>query len=329
MSTATLTSHLERFAGLRVLVVGDLMLDELVRGEVSRISPEAPVPVVEVTEERATPGGAANAAANVASLGGLTSLAGVVGDDAAGHTLRRLVGAAGAETSGIVVDPARPTTRKTRIVARTQQVVRADSESRAPVPPAVTAALVSACAGALATADACIISDYAKGVVTRELVEGLVHAARLRGLPIIADPKRKDFSLYRGVTLVTPNLLELETAVGHACHGDEEVVAAARELAPALEGGSVLVTRGAAGMTLVEPGKEPVHTHARARAVFDVTGAGDTVVGTLALALAAGLTGREAIELASVAAGVVVSKLGTATATVDELRAELSNKVAG
>jgi rfaE bifunctional protein kinase chain/domain len=329
MTTMSLASQIDRFAGKRVLVVGDVMLDELVRGEVSRISPEAPVPVVEVTEERATPGGAANAAANVTSLGGRADLAGVVGDDAAGRTLRDLVAKTGAAVSAIVVDPARPTTRKTRIVARTQQVVRADHESRAPVPAAVTAALIEACVASLAHANACIISDYAKGVVTRELVEALVAAAAPRGIPVIADPKRKDFSVYRGVTLVTPNLLELETAVGHACHGDDEVVRAARELAAALEGGSVLVTRGAAGMTLVESERDPVHTHARARAVFDVTGAGDTVVGTLALALASGASAREAIEIASVAAGIVVSKLGTATTSAAELRDELGTKVLG
>lgn len=305
------------------------MLDELVRGEVSRISPEAPVPVVEVTEERATPGGAANAAANVASLGGLTSLAGVVGEDNAGRVLRDLVAKAGADVSGIVVDATRPTTRKTRIVARNQQVVRADHESRAPVPANVTSALIDACASALRVADACIISDYAKGVVSRELVEAIVAEARKRKIPVVADPKRRDFSVYRGVTFVTPNLLELETALGRSCHGDAEVVAGARELAATLEGGAVLVTRGAAGMTLVEPEREPVHTHARARAVFDVTGAGDTVVGTLVLALAAGMSAPDAIELASVAAGIVVSKLGTATTTTDELRTELATRGQG
>jgi rfaE bifunctional protein kinase chain/domain len=314
---------IQNFPSRRVLVVGDLMLDEAVTGDVSRISPEAPVPVLEVTGRTSTAGGAANAAANVASLGGRAALVGLVGDDAAGKALVRHVEELRVDASGILVDPARPTTQKTRIVARGQQVVRIDSESRAPASAETTGELSRIAAAALAGADACVVSDYGKGVVTAELVAAIVAGARARSVPVIVDPKRKDFSVYRGATVVTPNLNELEAATGRPCHTTDEVVAAASALLEQLDGCAVLVTRGAAGMTLLEPGAPPVHTPARAREVFYVTGAGDTVVGTLALALASKIPLATAIEIAGVAAGLVVSKMGTATVSQGELRAEL------
>jgi len=314
---------LDAFTGRRVVVIGDLMVDEFVRGDVARISPEAPVPILEVIGRSSTPGGAANAAMNVASLGGAPRLVGVVGKDDGAALLARLVTAAGIDASGLVPDPSRPTTQKTRIVARHQQVVRIDQESRAKLDPAITAALAAAARAAMADADACIISDYGKGVVSPELVAAVVDAARARRVPVVVDPKRKDFAAYRGATVVTPNLQELEVAVGAPCQTTDEVVAAGSRLVEQLGGGAVLVTRGAAGMTLLEPGKAPVHTHARARAVFDVTGAGDTVVGTLALARASGMPMAQGSEIASVAAGLVVSKVGTATVDMHELRAEL------
>lgn len=318
------TLRTEGFAGRRVVVVGDLMVDELVRGDVTRISPEAPVPVLEVTGRSSTPGGAANAAMNIASLGGRARLLGVVGKDATADTLAVLVEAAGIDASAIVADPSRPTTLKTRIVARHQQVVRIDQESRAKISAGVADELAAAARAAMVDADACIVSDYNKGVVTPELVAVIVQAARARRVPVVVDPKRKDFTAYRGATVVTPNLQELEVATGGPCASTEDVVAAGSELLRLLDGGSVLVTRGAAGMTLLEPGQAPFHTPARARAVFDVTGAGDTVVSTLALALASGMDMRDGIEVASVAAALVVSKVGTATVGIDELRAELA-----
>jgi len=314
---------IDGFKGRHILVVGDLMLDEFVRGDVARISPEAPVPILEVRDRHSTPGGAANAAHNVTSLGGTVSVIGVVGADAAGDTLRELITGAGMDASGVLSDAARPTTHKTRIVARGQQVVRIDQESRAKVSDSVAKALVEKARAAVAKADGCIVSDYGKGVVSKELVRAVTEAARARNIPVVVDPKRKDFSVYEGATVVTPNLGELEVAVGGPCHTTEEIIEAGRALLPVLGGGAVLVTRGAAGMTLLEPGKEPVHTHARAREVFDVTGAGDTVVGTLALALSVGIPLARAIEIASVAAGLVVSKVGTATVTIDELESAM------
>lgn len=315
------SSKLDEFRQRRVVVVGDLMLDEFVHGDVRRISPEAPVPILEVKDRTSMPGGAANAAANVASLGGRTALIGCIGRDEAGETTRRLLTAAGIDAGGLVVDPSRPTTVKTRIVARHQQVVRIDHETRGPFSSDVGAALLNAVEAALVGADACIISDYGKGVVTPELVAGVVKLAA--GKPVIVDPKRRDFSAYRGASVLTPNLSELEQATGRSCVTTREIIEAAETLLPELAGGSLLVTRGPEGMSLVEPNKPAVHVPARARAVFDVTGAGDTVVGTLALALAVGLPMTVAIEVASAAAAIVVSKPGTATLTVDELRAEL------
>lgn len=316
------TKKLDAFRGRRVVVVGDLMLDEFVWGEVSRISPEAPVPILEARSRSSVPGGAANAAANVASLGGQVALVGCVGADAPGETTRRLVEAAGIDASGFVVDATRPTTLKTRIIARNQQVVRIDHETRGPFGPEIGEALATAAAAALKGADACIVSDYGKGVVTPELVRAIVEGAG--AVPIVVDPKRRDFGAYRGATVITPNLGELEVAVGRACSTVDDIVEAARSLLPQLGGGAVLVTRGPGGMSLVEPGSpSAVHVPARARAVFDVTGAGDTVVGALSLSLAVGLPLSVALDVASAAAAIAVSKPGTATVTIDELRAEL------
>lgn len=328
MSRASASAKIEDFAGRRVVVVGDLMLDEFVRGDVARISPEAPVPILEVTDRTSTPGGAANAAMNVASLGGRVKIVGVVGSDPAAGVLAALVEKAGIDAGSFVVDASRPTTRKTRIVARHQQVVRIDEESRAAIDAGIGAALIAATTAALADADACIVSDYGKGVVTAELVAEVVKVARARKIPVIVDPKRRDFSAYRGATVITPNLAELELATGARCVTTDEVVAAGTSLLGLLDGGAVLATRGAAGMTLLRPGMAPVHTHARARAVFDVTGAGDTVVSTLALALASGIDITVAIDIASIAAGLVISKVGTATVDVAELRAAIEEQSA-
>lgn len=326
MSPAGATARIKDFAGRRVVVVGDLMLDEFVRGDVARISPEAPVPILEVTERTSTPGGAANAAMNVASLGGRVKLVGVVGADPAASVLAALVERAGIDPRSFVVDASRPTTQKTRIVARHQQVVRIDEESRAAIASSIRAALITATRAALADADACIVSDYGKGVVSAGLVAEVVEVARSRSIPVIVDPKRRDFSAYRGATVITPNLAELELATGERCATTEDVVRAGSSLLELLDGGAVLVTRGAAGMTLLRPNVPPVHTHARARAVFDVTGAGDTVVSTLALALATGIDITVAIDIASVAAGLVISKVGTATVDVAELRAGMEGQ---
>lgn len=316
-----LRAVVDQLRGVRVVVVGDVMVDEYLRGDVSRISPEAPVPVLEVRAHDSRLGGAANTAANIQALGevppGHTALVGVVGDDGTAATLR-----GGLEHHGIrahlVTDPSRPTSKKTRIVAQGQQIVRVDEERRHPIDAATTAALCRAIDEALVGAGALVISDYAKGVVTRALCEHAIRAARAAGVPVVVDPKQRDFGVYRGATVITPNLAELERATPH-----HDLAEAAAALLPGLDGAALLVTRSADGMTLFRAGAAPYHVPARAREVFDVTGAGDTVVAALALALGAHVSFELATELASVAAAVSVSKRGTSTVSPAELRAAL------
>jgi D-beta-D-heptose 7-phosphate kinase/D-beta-D-heptose 1-phosphate adenosyltransferase len=307
--------------GRRVLVLGDVMLDEFVWGRVSRISPEAPVPVVRVTHQSFHLGGAGNVAAGVRSLGGLCALAGAVGQDPGGARVREALAAAGVESRLVDLAPGRPTTVKTRIVAHSQQVVRADREDATDVPAGVEAALVEAVRRELAACAALVISDYEKGVVTASLLKRVLPLARRRGVPVLVDPKVRHFRLYRGVSVVTPNQLETEQATGMRLRGPGELQAAGRRVLALLGCRAVLVTRGEHGLTLFERGRAPLHVPAAAREVFDVTGAGDTVIATLALALAAGASLPEASALANCAAGVVVGKVGTAQADPAELLA--------
>jgi rfaE bifunctional protein kinase chain/domain len=313
---------LAKFRGTPVLVAGDLMLDEFVWGQVSRISPEAPVPVVEVQRRTYTAGGAANTAANVGSLGGRPVVAGVVGDDADGGRVCDLLDAQGVDTAPVVRDPKNPTTTKTRVVAHGQQVVRIDNERPGPVGAEVESELGRWTAGALAAVRGCVVSDYGKGVVTPTFAGRLIDRCREAGVPVVVDPKGTDYAKYRGATLVKPNQLEAGKVLNRDLRTDADVFRAGADLLALLgPDTAVLVTRGANGMTLFEPGRRPVHVPTQAREVFDVTGAGDTVAGTLALALAAGASLPAACHLASLAAAVVVGKVGTATCSLDELRA--------
>jgi len=308
--------------GRRVLVVGDVMLDEFLWGRVSRISPEAPVPVVEVTRQSFHLGGAGNVAANVRSLGGDAALVGLVGRDAAGEHVKQALLAAGV-VPRLVSAKDRPTTLKTRIVAHSQQLVRADREESRDAVGAEAEAIRETLRAELAGCDVLVISDYQKGVVTAPLLRALLPLARRRGLPVLVDPKVRHFGLYRGVTLVTPNQLETEQATGIRLREDGDLGRAARRILSLLSCRAALVTRGEQGMSLFARGQPPLHVRATAREVFDVTGAGDTVIATLALALAAGATLAEAAFLANAAAGVVVGKVGTAQASADEVLAAL------
>jgi len=316
-----LLSLIDRLPAQRVLVVGDVMLDQNLWGRVRRISPEAPVPVVELERESAEPGGAANNAANAAAAGAGVLLAGVVGDDAEGARLRALLATRGVDASGLVTEAGRPTTTKTRVVAHSQQVVRVDRERTDGIAPASEAALLQWVSAHLPGVGACIISDYAKGVVTASLAQGVIAAARAAGVPVVVDPKGTAYSRYRGAAVVTPNLHEAELASRRAARSDAELAEVAAQLSADLDGAALLVTRGSAGMSLFVPGAEPEHVRAAAHQVFDVTGAGDTAITFLALALAAGAPLATAMRLANLAAGVVVGKVGTATVTLDELRA--------
>lgn len=307
--------------GRRVLVLGDVMLDEFVWGHVSRISPEAPVPVVRVTGQSFHLGGAGNVAANVRSLGGASALAGTVGRDTGGERVREALAAAGVESRLVETGAGRPTTVKTRIVAHGQQVVRADREDATEVPARTETALVEAVRREIASCSALVISDYEKGVVTASLLRRVLPLAKRHRVPVLVDPKLRQFRLYRGVAVVTPNQVEAEQATGLRLRGPGDIVAAGRRILSLLGCRAVLVTRGEHGMSLFERGRPPLHVEAAAREVFDVTGAGDTVIATLALALAAGASLAEAAVLANCAAGVVVGKVGTAQASPDEVLA--------
>jgi D-glycero-beta-D-manno-heptose-7-phosphate kinase len=311
---------LARFRQQRILVVGDVMLDEYIWGSVRRISPEAPVPIVEITKRSHVPGGAANAAANVAGLGANVDLLGIVGADEAGGQLRHALERMGIRSDYLLDADIRPTTAKTRVIAHGQQVVRVDHEQREAIPAPLEERLVRVIDDRLRAANACVLSDYAKGLVSPRVAGHLLSAAAALGKPVIVDPKGADYSKYRGATLVKPNLLEAGHFLGREVDAVEDVVDAGRRMLAFLGSAGVLITRGAAGMSLFEKDADPLHIPTQAREVYDVTGAGDTVVGTLAVALAAGAGLAEAARLASRAAGIIVGHVGTTAITLDELQ---------
>ena len=312
-----------RFHTVRIVVVGDVMMDRFIVGRVTRISPEAPVPVVQFRAEHVRLGGAANVAHNVLSLGAAVSLVGVVGRDPASARLRDQLAAAGARVDGLVEDAARPTTEKVRIVTeRNQQVARIDYEEDADVGEAIEAALVDRVHRAAPGADALVASDYAKGTITRGVMAALIGYKSAR-VPVIVDPKIAHLACYAGATLVTPNHHEAETATHRRIRSDDDARGAAREFRRLVACDAALVTRGEHGMWLSAPDAEGT-VPAVAREVSDVTGAGDTVVATMALAVAAGATMAEAAALANHAAGVVVAKFGPSTVTPAELAALIS-----
>lgn len=303
-----------RFDKSQVLVIGDVMLDRYWHGSTSRISPEAPVPVVKVGQVEDRAGGAGNVALNIAALGAGATLVGVVGADEAGESLRSRLQAAGIHTD-FQVTAARPTITKLRVISRHQQLLRMDFEEAFVAED--SAQFAAKAAAVLPGMGALILSDYAKGTLHNTHI--LIDMARAAGVPVLVDPKGTDFSRYRGATLLTPNLHEFETVVG-ACHNEAELVARGTVLMEALNLEALLITRGEHGMTLLRPHQPELHLPARAREVFDVTGAGDTVISVLAASLAAGETLPNAVGLANLAAGIVVGKLGTATISGPELR---------
>ncbi|MEQ1918041.1 MAG: D-glycero-beta-D-manno-heptose-7-phosphate kinase [Elusimicrobiota bacterium] len=311
-----------RFPGRRVLVVGDLMLDQYVRGSVGRISPEAPVPVVRVTGESHIPGGAGNVVNNLASLGANVSILGVIGEDDAGIRLLEHFRGRGVNVEGVCVDVERQTTQKCRVIAERQQVVRFDRETSGPLSHATEARLLASLNEEIAKADAVILSDYGKGVINPRVLARAISSARRRGIPITVDPKPEHFRLYKGVTCVTPNTSEAWACMRRdAKPGSDAIDALGKDILKVLNSRSVLITRGPDGMSLFESGARTRITHipTQAREVFDVSGAGDTVISTLTLALAAGAPLRRAAALANHAAGIVVAKLGTATTDCKEL----------
>lgn len=311
---------LPNYNSAHILVFGDVMLDRYWQGPTSRISPEAPVPVVNIKEREDRAGGAANVALGIATLGAKVKLMGVIGEDENGQIMQSLLNNAGIENH-LFTHPSRPTITKLRILSRSQQLIRLDFEESFVGTDLTT--LQQNFEQQLSQAKVVVLSDYGKGTLNNP--QHLIQAAKAQNIPVLIDPKGTDFERYRGATLITPNLSEFEAVVG-ACHSDEELINKAQQLIEQFDLQALLITRSEKGMTLVQRNHEPFHQATRAREVFDVTGAGDTVISVLAASLAAGVELPQAMVLANTAAGVVVGKLGTATVTTEELRRELRNE---
>lgn len=309
----------------RIMIVGDIMLDEYLHGSVERISPEAPVPVVDIASTRLLLGGAANVAANVRTLGDQVLLFGVVGADEPASRLRGLLGDVGIAGDYLLTDDTRRTTIKTRIIAHSQQIVRADREDRRPLDSGEESRLLAHLESHLDGIAAVIISDYGKGVITPSLLARLIPLCRNRGLFVAVDPKDANFFNYTRVSLVTPNHHEAGFAFGRRIRSLDDLLTVGSGLLERLQAASILITRGAEGMSLFEAGREPVHIPTFARHVYDVTGAGDTVISTFVSAIAAGATLAEATVISNAAAGFTVGEIGTATITKAELAGELEH----
>jgi D-beta-D-heptose 7-phosphate kinase/D-beta-D-heptose 1-phosphate adenosyltransferase len=316
------------FADSRILVIGDVIVDQFIWGTVSRISPEAPVPVVNVTREELLLGGSANVLRNIISLGGTCALCGIIGNDAMGSELLELMHGVGAPVGGLVKGD-RPTTLKTRVVAQGQQVVRYDRERIGSPSASTLEKMIGYLAVELADFDAVIVSDYSKGVVNEELMtslHGLLDDARSRTgrpIPLVVDPKPANLHRFVGATVITPNNLEAVQMSGMEIVDETTLLAAARTIQNDIHCRGVLITRGEHGMALLEDGRELVTIPTMAKEVYDVTGAGDTVAATLALGLAAGCSMVDAAVLANHAAGIVVGKVGTASVSSRELMTAL------
>ena len=326
MNSKRLRHILSRFPRQRILVVGDVMLDQFLWGKVSRISPEAPVPVVEITRESFFPGGAANVARNLRALDSSVSVLGVLGDDDAGDELRNLLEQQGVDTDGLIVDPNRPTTVKTRIVAHHQQMVRFDREKSAPLSPALERKVLEYFVSRLENVSAVVFEDYAKGVLSQKLLNILQRLAHRAHKITAADPNSRNRLHYSGLTVVTPNRAEAFAAAGlppveaaDEVLRDEALRRVGQKLLRTWKPRNLLITLGEHGVCLFRPGKKPHHIPTVAQEVFDVSGAGDTVIATLVLALAAGADPVDAAEISNHAAGVVVGKVGTATCSPEEL----------
>ncbi len=323
MRFPSLLRILNDFHAARILVLGDVMLDRFVYGSVERISPEAPIPVVNVESVLDMPGGAANVARNIASLGASSILIGVVGEDSFAEDLRIQLRLSPSIQIRLITDDSRPTSLKTRYLADGQQVMRADRESRAAVTLGVERKLLDAYAAALPEAAVVVISDYAKGVVSSAVAQAVIQSARRAGKPVVVDPKSRDFYKYAGASILTPNRLELQQASGQDCHSDAEIVSAARRILGDRCCDVLIVTRGKDGMSVVPADGDAVHLPTAARQVYDVSGAGDTAVAAIALGVSAGAAIRDAASLANAAAGIVVAKRGTATVSTGEIVAAL------
>lgn len=323
MIDGAVISHLETPQSVRVLIVGDIMLDRYIYGAVERISPEAPVPVLKYESTTLMPGGAANVARNICDFDAAVELIGIVGDDASGDDLRKLAEVYPFWRYNAVCSGTRPTTTKTRLIANRHQIVRIDVEDARLADADEEAAVIAALREGVGRSNVVVLSDYAKGVLTDAIIRAAIEAANAAGVSVIVDPKSADFGRYAGATLVTPNANELACAVGRPCREDEAVVAGATELLSQFDIGAILVTRGDRGITLVTREAAPLHIRTTAKQVFDVSGAGDTVIAVLSVMLGEGAALPAAADAANVAAGIVVSKLGTATVSREEFALEM------
>lgn len=329
MNPATVESFLERLASVRVLVVGDLMLDEYLWGTTERISPEAPVQIVDIHKEDMRLGGAGNVIHNLRSLGCGVDAVSVVGGDEDGRRVLELLGRMQEGLDGVVFQADRRTSRKTRILASNQQMMRIDRESREEIPAPVVERLLAACREKLRHCHALLISDYGKGVVTEGLLRGLTPLARKMGVPVLVDPKGKDFGKYRGATLLTPNRREILLAADLFPMTDSHLRQAGRKMVASLGLDALVLTRAEEGMTLFFQNGGEVDIGTRAREVFDVSGAGDTVLAVLGAGLGAGLPCTEAAQVANLAAGIVVGKVGTSTVNPEEILEEARRQTLG
>jgi D-beta-D-heptose 7-phosphate kinase/D-beta-D-heptose 1-phosphate adenosyltransferase len=328
LDRARLERLLDRFEQAEVLVLGDVVLDEYLWGDVDRVSPEAPVPVVHLRDESTVLGGAGNVVRNVVALGGRCRFCSVVGDDAAGARVLDLLKELDVDVSGTIVVAGRPTTRKSRVVARSQQIVRFDRETVEPIPAAAVRALMSELERALPSIDAVVLEDYAKGLLTRRTIGLIMKRFAKAGVPVAVDPKH-DLSSYRGATLLKPNVRETEALTGMRIRSSEDLARAVARLRKRVGPADIVVTRGGEGMTCFAKGDGAgFDVHTLAREVFDVQGAGDTTIAALELARAAGGSLLEAAVIANAAAGVVVGKIGTATVSRDEIREILPSAIA-
>ena len=321
-----LTGFIDKFSRSRILVIGDIILDEFIWGDVARISPEAPVPVVDVIQETRNLGGATNVLNNINSLGGKALICGVVGDDAYGSYLTEKIEELGISTKGIIVDSTRPTSIKTRVIARSQQVVRFDRETKTSIDPSVMRKLLEVIENNLDKVDAIIISDYGKGVVSLHLIKAVEKLVSGSKIIIAVDPKIENFRYYKGVDIITPNHHEAGSFCGFAVIDEDSLIRAGEYILDKLKCKSVLITQGKDGMTLFEAGMAPCHIPTVARKVFDVSGAGDTVISTLSLGLAAGMNRASAALVSNFASGIVVGEVGTSTVTAKALKAAIKNR---
>ncbi|MEP3244037.1 MAG: D-glycero-beta-D-manno-heptose-7-phosphate kinase [Sneathiella sp.] len=323
--TVSLAHLISRFETIHVLCLGDVMLDRFTYGSAARISPEAPIPVLGISHQQSMLGGAGNVVRNILSLGGSATLVAVTGEDSEGREIRHLLGQEERLSDALISSGKRPTTVKTRFIADGQQLLRADAEATHPLSPETAGKILSAFKVALMDTDIVILSDYAKGVLSDEVLKKAISLASKAGKPVIADPKSVSFSRYAGVTLLTPNRKEMSAAADLPCDTDMHTETAARSVMKRDQIDAMLVTRSEAGMSLVT-GSSATHIPAKAREVFDVSGAGDSVIAALALAMGAGAEISDAAALANLSGGVAVAKTGTAAVTRDELLAALHNE---